>query len=244
MSAKQKDYDFYNRLIKELIPEELKETESKNKDFAFQAKLRLSDSYLSLANLEYGLFNNIEKCKENIEYFKYYNLEFIKKGINEPSGERFSTTHFYWVLNALATGDTNYFLKLTKLIDDNADYNETPRKHGAFWFYRVLAWMILERNLEYIPDALERAKASFNEKGKYKSMNPYVMMSEAIWNKDEARFHEYLEIAAKKYGRQKVFEMPYEKYISWAGLGLCHLAKYRGMKVEFDHKYIPAALIN
>ncbi|MDF2966042.1 MAG: Immunity protein 49 [Rickettsiaceae bacterium] len=236
--------DFYNRLIKEYIPQELENLNSEDRGIYRNNLQELSEDYFILASLEYGLFHNIDKCREDLNLFKEYSLKYIKARVTDVP-TKYSATFFAEMLYALCTGDPDFYLEYIRLLDGHADYDEKPSKHGADWMHRALAWMILERNLDKVPDALEKAKASFNPKGQYKAMYPYVLMLEAIWEKDEKKFYENLELAAKKYSRQinGTFDEPQDTFLCWYGIGLCQLAKHKGMKINFDHKYIPAELI-
>lgn len=230
----------YERTLAYYIPSNIKRYQSGD----INGVRGLIDDYLYLAGCEYGLFNNQEACKQNLEKYKYYaELELEKR--KELDLLWFSATVFEEQLVVLSTGDEKFFIKYLKFIDDNADYDEKPSKHGAPWTYRAIAWMVLGRNIDKIEDAISRAKLSFHEHGKYKAMYPYIMMLEAIWEKDEVKFHKFLQMAADKYSRQRIgtFSLPYQTFIAYEALGWCQLAKFKGLKVDFDHKFIPRFLI-
>ena len=70
---------------------------------------------------------------------------------------------------------------------------------------------------------------------------PYTQIMKTIWEKDAEALHEQVTQTATKY--RKLRDRYLDELLCIRAVGLCNLARMRGMPVTFDHKYIPQALI-
>jgi hypothetical protein len=106
--------------------------------------------------------------------------------------------------------------------------------------------LVLDRYKEDFPMFMEKLKKGYSTK-RWGKLMPYADLIEAIWNKDEMAFHTALNILANTHKSmvRGIFEnqIEYQLLCLW-GIGLCQLARIKGMNIDFDHEYIPKELIS
>jgi hypothetical protein len=236
--------EIYQRYINEDIPNNLNKILIDNHRDKFDAVSALINGYSMLAILEWHLHEKLDKyfafMSKSAEYaiqennmLIAYNPKRSLGGIEDPC--------FY----ALCSGQEQVVREYYNFVDDHFDYKEKPSKHPADWLYRVLVVLATGRYEQEMDGFLEKLIAGYSTKTWSKLM-PLGLMLDAIWHKKIEQFHKAVEQIAKDHKRMiwtRYCEGVEYEVLSIRAIAICQLARMRGMKIEFDHPYIPKELI-
>ncbi len=234
----QEEYVFVNKSIEGHLK---KSQESSDRLMALGS---LYTRYRTLSALEWHLHQDADKFKEYIKEAVNYRANcFIECNKVNPSN-RSNTSFLDPLFDSISTGEETYTKGFFTIVDDNYDYEEKPSSHPADWLYRCLVALVLGRNIEYWDEFSEKLKKGYSVQKRLK-LYPYALLLEAIWTKNEALFHEQIQIVADTHKKltRSIFEDYEDKLLCLWGIALCNLAKMKGMTIEFDHPFIPKELI-
>jgi hypothetical protein len=237
--------ELYDRFLNQHISEDMLDYKSDDPDKNHTGCRALSYNYYLLSSLEWYLYKSSFKffdyMKKSVD-FKKMDYELCKK--NNPN---FKTYYpMSEVLMSLSSGDKKLINIFSVFLDDNHDYDEKPSSHPAPWLYRCLIVLVLDRYNDQFPTFMEKLKKGYSTK-KWGKLMPYAELIDAIWTRDEVAFHTTLETLAnthKSMLRGLFSDEIEQKLLCLWGIGLCQLARIKGMNIDFDHEYIPRELIS
>ena len=224
----------------ELIPADLVSIRSENVSERTFALRGLYYGYRKLATLEWCLHKDAELFREYMKEAIQYFLEWVKQD---------ETVIFYppslvQLLDVLNTGNVSLIKEFIEYVDDHFDYKTKPDAHPADWLYRCLVALILGRNADQWDFFIEKLKKGYSVQKRLK-LYPYGLLLEAIWTQNEDLFHEQIQIIAETHKKltRSIFDDYEDKLLCLWGIALCNLAKIKGLRIEFDHPFIPKELI-
>jgi len=240
------DYEaIYQRDINEYIPNYLEKLSDTSRRDRVSIALMLSNFIAETGILEWHLYERQDKyfmrMTESAQYATQANQMRIEKLPQAKLGG-IEDAMFY----ALCSGQEQIVRDYYNFVDDHFDYKEKPTKHPAPWLYRSLVVLATGRYEQEMDGFLEKLIAGYSTKTWSKLM-PLGLMLEAIWHNKIEQFHAAVEQIAKDHKRM-IWTRYYDggiKYevLSIRAIAICQLARLRGMKIEFDHPYIPKELI-
>ena len=235
----------YERFLCKDTPESLERFNSSQTDDKQSASQRLSHVYCLLGSFEWYFHKNdnlfFDYMKKSI-FYKKEDLFLCKEGNPDFKTYPSLTSELF---PDLCTGNEVIIRDFFSLIDDHFDYDEKPSSHPTPWMYRCLVVLTLGRMEDQFPHFLEKLKKGYSTK-RWGKLMPYADLIEAIWHRDESAFHEALRVISNTHKSmvRGIFEnqIEYQLLCLW-GIGLCQLARIKGMHIDFDHEYIPRELI-
>ena len=208
----------------------------------------LSSDYPTIAIWEWHLFERLEHFTDYmaksaecemlmIRTYNKINPEFV----GNPAYRALEDPMFY----VLCSGQEEAIREYYTFVDDLYDYREEP-KYMACWYYRILVGLTIGRQKEKLSYFVEQMLHIVENKRGGKRMVPYARMLEAIIKRDEAGFHAALSEAARKY-KSAIWKEPFVgaqfELLNLRAIPLCQLALMHGIKVEFDHPYVPKEIL-
>jgi hypothetical protein len=231
--------EMYDLSVNRLIPDELERLKTNR----ISSLGSLYTRYRTLATLEWHLHKNAEQFREYMKKAVEYDIKRFKDS-KTRCPENLFQSKYSLLLDVLCTGDESFSKETTIFVDDNHDYKSKPIAHLAPWLYRCLVALVLERNADQWEFFMEKLKKAFSTK-QYWKLYPYALLLEAIWTKNDTLFHEQLQIVADTHKKltRSIFDDYEDKLLCLWGIALCNLAKMKGMRIEFDHPFIPKELI-
>jgi hypothetical protein len=209
------------------------------KEGLISSKGGLYSSYRTLAVLEWHLHKDKEKFKEHLKTALAYERErFTEAHAANPNiwyhcSGGYSDT-------ALMTGDFAYAQQYSTFLDDHLH----PKPDALEpWGYYITMYLILGRYEDILDFNMAKLKKSYERK-MYEKIRPEYGLYEALVNKDTASFHSHLEQLAKTHkGTGNLFVNYEDRLLCVTGLALTNLALGRGMNIDFDHPFVPKALM-
>lgn len=227
----------------ELIPADLVGIRSENVSERTFALRGLYYGYRKLATLEWHLHKDAELFREYNKKAVEYDIKRFKDSKEKEPDIAFQSPYAK-LLDTISAGNESFSKETTIFVDDNHDYKSKPIAHLAPWLYRCLVALVLDRNADQWEFFMEKLKKAFSTK-QYGKLYPYALLLEAIWTKNETLFHEQIQIVADTHKKltRSIFDDYEDKLLCLWGIALCNLAKMKGMKIEFDHPFIPKELI-
>ena len=230
----------WERYSNEYIPYHLDKLKSDKSLDVVSGLGGLSSGHKILSVLEWHLHKDAEKFREYMKEAIRYFLEWVKQD---------ETVIFYppslvQLLDVLNTGNVSLIKEFIEYVDDHFDYKTKPDAHPADWLYRCLVALVLGRNADQWEFFIEKLKKGYSVQKRLK-LYPYALLLEAIWTKNETLFHEQLQIIAETHKKltRSIFDDYEDKLLCLWGIALCNLAKMKGLRIEFDHPFIPKELI-
>lgn len=239
MMVKEKSpQEKYDYLINRAIPESLVDLKSTSYDDVVFTKMMLYVEYRRLAVLEWHLHKDVEKYKSHLKTALQYERErFIEVHQKNPS-ILYQCSGGY-TDTALLTGDFDYAQAYATFIDNHLHPKpDAPEP----WGYYVKMYLLLGHYEDVLEINMAKLKKSYDRK-MYEKIRPHYGMYEALVEKDASKFHTHLEQLAKTHkGTGNLFGDYEDKLLCLKGLAFSNLALGRGMKIDFDHPFVPRAL--
>jgi hypothetical protein len=227
--------EMYEFIIHESIPGHLNYI----KEGMLSSKGSLYTRYRTLAVLEWHLHQDKEKFKAHLKTALAYERErFTEFHAENPTIWYQCPTNF--ARTTLLTGDFSYAQTYSVFLDDHHD-----PKADVFepWTYYVLMYLLLGRYEDVLEFNMDKLKKSYERK-MYEKIRPRYGLYEALVNKDTVSFHSHLEQLAKTHkGTGNLFLDYEDRLLCVTGLALTNLALGRGMNIDFDHPFVPRALM-
>jgi hypothetical protein len=104
-------------------------------------------------------------------------------------------------------------------------------------------YLISGRYKDTVEQNLVKLKKMYDIKA-YERVRPEYGLYEALVNNDTTSFHSHLEQLAKTHkGTGNLFVNYEDRLLCVTGLALTNLALGRGMNIDFDHPFVPKALM-
>jgi hypothetical protein len=229
----------YNFIIDQGIPESLDNTKLDNFYQRISARGYLYSDYRQLAVLEWHLHKDAGKYREYLKTALAYERErFIEVHENNPT----IWYHFPggYAETALLTGDFTYAQKYSAFLDDHHDQKAEIRKP---WGYYVKMYLLLGRYKDTLETNIIKLKKTYDTKS-YERVRSEYGLYEALVENDTVKFHTNLEQLAKTHkGTGNLFLDYEDRFLCLSGLALSNLAIGLGMKIDFDHPFVPRALL-
>ncbi|MFN9115985.1 MAG: Imm49 family immunity protein [Bacteroidota bacterium] len=239
MTREKTPIEKYEFITKISLPEELEEANSPNVDDRTFAKDSLYSDYRQLAVLEWHLHKDAGKYREYLKTALAYERErFIEVHENNPT----IWYHFPggYAETALLTGDFTYAQKYSAFLDDHHDQKAEIRKP---WGYYVKMYLLLGRYKDTLETNIIKLKKTYDTKS-YERVRSEYGLYEALVENDTVKFHTNLEQLAKTHkGTGNLFLDYEDRFLCLTGLALSNLAIGLGMKIDFDHPFVPRALL-
>jgi hypothetical protein len=228
----------------ELIPADLVGIRSENVSERTFALRGLYYGYRKLATLEWHLHQDSGLFRECMKKAITYRTTCFEECNKINPINRSNTSFLGPLFDSISTGDESCTKSFFIIVDDNYDYKTKPDAHPADWLYRCLVALVLGRNADQWDIFMEKLKKGYSVQKRLK-LYPYALLLEAIWTKNETLFHEQIQIVADTHKKltRSIFDDYEDKLLCLWGIALCNLAKMKGMKIEFDHPFIPKELI-
>lgn len=239
MVDKTPPQEMYKYLIERAIPESLEKIELTDYSRKILAKDFLYREYRRLGVLEWHLHGDVPLYKQHLKTaLKYERERFTEAHQKDP------TIWYYcpgeYARTALRTGDFAYAKSYSTFLDDHRDPTYEVRKP---WEYYVLMHLLLGRYEEGFNKNMANLKKTYDTKI-YEPIRPEYSLYEAIAEAHEEKFHKHLEHLARTHKPIARLFVDYEdRLLCLKGIALCNLALGRGMKVDFDHPFVPQALL-
>jgi hypothetical protein len=220
---------------------------SKHKKELEDPKMKLSAlyglevEYFKVAFLDWHLHQSPEKFQEYMKASVRCQEERFHDARKRGLNDRTNMVMVGSVSIAIASGDQKFFVDYLTFFDDHFDYEEKPMAFLGDWAYRCWVCLILGRNLDQFDFFLEKLQKVCDKK-EYRKFKHYPQVLKSIWLGDEQGFHENLKILTDDY-KGRFMKDDVNRFLSVWGISICHIAKFKGMTVDFDHPYVPKELI-
>ena len=243
----------YQDILHKNIPEALDRIAKGDKGYWQNTSpyYRLRQLYKELGVLQWVLHQDVPQFRQDMRTSAQYLREFFVQKPEADLGQ--DGCDELWP--ALCTGDKEFAIETITFLDQHYDYELTGDPDKALirnfpkgqtfvldWVYRCLIALITGKGMDQFPFFLDMLKKTSSLK-KWSTVMQYTLIIEAIEAQDSEALHRYVQASAKKYRQSWLCPLFEEAFLSLWGVGLCNLARMRGMPVTFDHKYIPQALI-